>query len=463
MTEIRENKMGVMPIGKLLTNMALPIIISMLVQALYNIVDSIFVSRINEAALTAVSLAFPMQNLMIAVGTGLGVGMNALLSRSLGEKDYKRANQAAVNNLFLIAVASVLFIIVGLTCMEPFMRMQINDDAIVNYGVQYLSICCIFSVGVLSQITMERLLQSTGRAVLSMISQLVGAVINIILDPILIFGYFGLPEMGVAGAAIATIAGQIIAAGVGVTLNVKCNHEISLSLKGFRPSGKIIGRILAVGVPSIILASIGSVMVFIMNKILGAFTSTAAAVFGVYFKLQSFVFMPVFGLNNAIVPIIAFNYGAGNRRRIIHTVKLAACVAVGIMLIGVLVLQLMPETVLAWFDASADMIDIGVVALRTISLCFVFAGYNIVITALFQAMGRGVFSMFVSIVRQIVVLLPVAYLFSLSGVLSRVWLAFPIAEIAATLFTSLMLIVLNKKIISHIPEGADAGVVQEQQ
>ena len=463
MTEIRENKMGVMPIGKLLTNMALPIIISMLVQALYNIVDSIFVSRINEAALTAVSLAFPMQNLMIAVGTGLGVGMNALLSRSLGEKDYKRANQAAVNNLFLIAVASVLFIIVGLTCMEPFMRMQINDDAIVNYGVQYLSICCIFSVGVLSQITMERLLQSTGRAVLSMISQLVGAVINIILDPILIFGYFGLPEMGVAGAAIATIAGQIIAAGVGVTLNVKCNHEISLSLKGFRPSGKIIGRILAVGVPSIILASIGSVMVFIMNKILGAFTSTAAAVFGVYFKLQSFVFMPVFGLNNAIVPIIAFNYGAGNRRRIIHTVKLAACVAVGIMLIGVLVLQLMPETVLAWFDASADMIDIGVVALRTISLCFVVAGYNIVITALFQAMGRGVFSMFVSIVRQIVVLLPVAYLFSLSGVLSRVWLAFPIAEIAATLFTSLMLIVLNKKIISHIPEGTDAGVVQEQQ
>ena len=347
--------------------------------------------------------------------------------------------------------------------MEPFMRMQINDDAIVNYGVQYLSICCIFSVGVLSQITMERLLQSTGRAVLSMISQLVGAVINIILDPILIFGYFGLPEMGVAGAAIATIAGQIIAAGVGVTLNVKCNHEISLSLKGFRPSGKIIGRILAVGVPSIILASIGSVMVFIMNKILGAFTSTAAAVFGVYFKLQSFVFMPVFGLNNAIVPIIAFNYGAGKRRRIIHTVKLAACVAVGIMLIGVLVLQLMPETVLAWFDASADMIDIGVVALRTISLCFVFAGYNIVITALFQAMGRGVFSMFVSIVRQIVVLLPVAYLFSLSGVLSRVWLAFPIAEIAATLFTSLMLIVLNKKIISHIPEGTDAGVVQEQQ
>ena len=377
MTEIRENKMGVMPIGKLLTSMALPIIISMLVQALYNIVDSIFVSRINEAALTAVSLAFPMQNLMIAVGTGLGVGMNALLSRSLGEKDYKRANQAAVNNLFLIAVASVLFIIVGLTCMEPFMRMQINDDAIVNYGVQYLSICCIFSVGVLAQITMERLLQSTGRAVLSMISQLVGAVINIILDPILIFGYFGLPEMGVAGAAIATIAGQIIAAGVGVTLNVKCNHEISLSLKGFRPSGKIIGRILAVGVPSIILASIGSVMVFIMNKILGAFTSTAAAVFGVYFKLQSFVFMPVFGLNNAIVPIIAFNYGAGNRRRIIHTVKLAACVAVGIMLIGVLVLQLMPETVLAWFDASADMIDIGVVALRTISLCFVFAGYNV--------------------------------------------------------------------------------------
>ena len=339
MTEIRENKMGVMPIGKLLTSMALPIIISMLVQALYNIVDSIFVSRINEAALTAVSLAFPMQNLMIAVGTGLGVGMNALLSRSLGEKDYKRANQAAVNNLFLIAVASVLFIIVGLTCMEPFMRMQINDDAIVNYGVQYLSICCIFSVGVLAEITMERLLQSTGRAVLSMISQLVGAVINIILDPILIFGYFGLPEMGVAGAAIATIAGQIIAAGVGVTLNVKCNHEISLSLKGFRPSGKIIGRILAVGVPSIILASIGSVMVFIMNKILGAFTSTAAAVFGVYFKLQSFVFMPVFGLNNAIVPIIAFNYGAGNRRRIIHTVKLAACVAVGIMLIGVLVLH----------------------------------------------------------------------------------------------------------------------------
>lgn len=452
MENIKQNKMGYMPIGKLLLTMALPIIISMLVQALYNIVDSVFVAKISEDALTAVSLAFPMQNFMIAVSTGLGVGMNALLSRSLGEKDYKRANQAATNNLFLIALSCVVFIIIGLTLLEPFMRLQINDDAIVAYGVQYLSVCCIINIGMFTQITMERLLQATGRALESMVSQLAGAIINIILDPVLIFGYFGLPAMGVMGAAVATVSGQIIAAAIGLWLNIKRNREISLSFKGFRPNAKIIKHILAVGVPSIILASIGSVMVFLMNKILGAFTSTAAAVFGVYFKLQSFVFMPVFGLNNAIVPIIAFNYGAGKRSRIIRTVKLAAAIAVGIMLIGVIVLQFMPEAVLSWFEASPDMMEIGVAALRTISICFVFAGYNIVITALFQALGRGVFSMFISIVRQLVVLLPVAYLISLSGVLDRVWIAFPAAEITATVITSLMLIHVNKKLISCIAD-----------
>ena len=447
---VKENKMGTMPINKLLISMALPMMISMLVQAMYNIVDSMYVSRISEDALTAVSLAFPIQQLMIALGAGMGVGVNAVLSKALGEKDFEKANKAAENGIFLSVISFVVFFFVGLFAVDPFYMSQTTDPEILQAGHDYLTVICCASIGMYMQFIFERLMQSTGRTVYSMITQTLGAVINIVLDPILIFGMFGMPEMGVKGAAVATVIGQIIGAVVGYILNVTKNHDIHISFKGFRPDFGIIKVIYVVGVPSIIMQAVGSVMNYAMNQILIGFTSTATAVFGAYYKLQSFIFMPVFGLTNGMIPIIAFNYGAGNRSRVIKTIKSSVILAVCIMVTGLMVMQIFPIQLLGIFNASEHMLSIGVVALRLISLSFVFAGYCIIMGSVFQALGNGVYSMIVSIVRQLVVLLPVAYLFSLTGNLDMVWMAFPIAELFSLTLSTVFLIKINKKIISKI-------------
>ncbi len=442
--------MGVMPVNRLLISMALPMVISMLVQAMYNIVDSIFVARLSEDALTAVSMAFPMQNLMISVAVGLGVGINAFLSRSLGQKDFELVNKTAVNGIFLEIIGYIVFLIIAFTAVRPFYVMQAGEGEITEMGVEYLTIATAASFGMFIQIAFERLLQSTGRTLYSMITQTTGAVINIILDPILIFGLLGAPKMGIAGAAVATVMGQIIAGIMAIIINHRKNHEVKLHFRGFRPESRIIKNILSVGVPSIIMASVGSVMTFGMNKILIGFTSTAVAVFGVYFKLQSFVFMPVFGLNNGMVPIVSYNYGAKKKDRMMKTIKLSMVYAVGIMLLGLIVIQLFPDVMLKMFDASDNMLAIGVPALRIISTSFMFAGVGIVMSSVFQALGHGMSSMLVSITRQIVVLLPAAYLLSLTGSVNMIWLSFPIAEVASLAATMLFFANVYKKTIKMI-------------
>ena len=406
---MQENKMGTMPIDKLIISMSLPIMISMLVQALYNIVDSIFVAQISENALTAVSMAFPIQNLMIAVGVGTAVGVNALLARSLGERDFDKVNKIAENAVFLVLLSYLLFLIIGLFFAEPFFRSQTDIEEIVLYGKQYLTVCCCLSFGCFTQLMFERMLQATGKTVYTMITQTTGAVINIILDPILIFGLFGFPKMGITGAAAATVIGQMIAAVLAVFINQTRNKEIQLSLKGFHPDGTIIGQIYAIGVPSIVMQAIGSVMNYGMNRILISFSSTATAVFGVYFKLQSFVFMPAFGLNNGVIPVMAYNYGAGSRERVVKTLRHTVTYAVCIMAVGLLIFQLFPTQLLKMFSASDTMLSLGVPALRIISLSFILAGFGISCSSIFQALGKAIYSMFVSIARQLVALLPVAY------------------------------------------------------
>ncbi|MBQ2955779.1 MAG: MATE family efflux transporter [Clostridia bacterium] len=440
-----ENKMGTMPVNRLLISMSLPIVVSMLVQALYNVVDSLFVSRISENALTAVSLAFPVQNLMIGISTGTGVGMNALLSRCLGEKNHEEAGETARNGVFLYAMSSLLFVVLGLGFSRLFFELQTDIPEIIEGGAAYIRICTVASFGLFGQIMCERLLQSTGRAFYSMVTQLLGAVINIILDPILIFGLLGFPKMGIVGAALATVIGQICSLTMGVYLNITKNPEIRLHFKGFRPSGRIIRKIYSVGFPSILMNSISSVMTFCMNQILMAFTATATAVFGVYFKLQSFVFMPVFGLNNGMVPIISYNYGARNKARIMETLRLSVAYAVGIMLIGLIIIQIFPGQLLMMFDASENMLDIGKIALRVISLSFVFAGFGVVSSSVFQALGNGVYSLLVSLVRQLLVILPAAWLLGRLGGLNAVWWSFPIAE----LFSVCMCALYLKKILQE--------------
>jgi len=448
----KENKMGVMPENKLLMTMSLPMMASMLVQALYNIVDSIFVSRINENALTAVSLAFPVQSLMIAVSVGTAVGVNALLSKTLGEKDFKKAQEVADNAVFLAALCYVLFALAGIAAVRPFYVSQTDDAEIVGFGMQYLTIVCVGGIGIFMQTMFERLLQSTGKTFYTMITQGTGAIINIILDPILIFGLGPFPEMKVAGAAAATIIGQVVAGIMAICFNKKHNEYITLHVKEIRPKAAIIKQIYAVGAPSIVVQAIGSVMTYGMNLILIAFTSTATAVFGVYFKLQSFIFMPIFGLNNGMVPIIAYNYGAGKKDRVIRVMKLSIMYAVGIMAVGLLMMQVFPGQLLMLFDASETMTAIGVPALRTISISFLFAGFCIVSGSVFQALGNGVYSMIVSIARQLVVLLPVAYLLSKLGEVGYVWWAFPIAEIASFTLSAAFLIRVYNKVIKHIGE-----------
>ena len=447
---MEENKMGIMPVNKLIISMSLPIMASMLVQALYNIVDSIFVAKLNENALTAVSMAFPIQNLMIAVGVGTAVGVNALLARSLGEKDFKKVNQIAENSVFLVCISYLLFLLIGIFLVEPFYRSQTDITEIVTYGKDYLRICCCCSFGVFTQVMFERLLQATGKTFYTMITQGVGAIVNIILDPIMIFGLLGFPKMGVAGAAAATVIGQIVAGILSVYLNHTKNYEVKIQMKGFRPDDSVIGQIYKIGVPSIIMQAIGSVMTYGMNLILISFTSTATAVFGVYFKLQSFIFMPIFGLNNGMIPIIAFNYGARDKKRIMDTIKLSILYAVSIMVVGFLVLQIAPKPLLLWFEASETMLSIGIPALRTISISFILAGFCIACGSVFQALGCSIYSMFVSVARQLVVLLPAAYLLSRLGNVNLVWWAFPIAELMSLAMTAFFMAKVYRDIISKI-------------
>ncbi len=453
----RENIMGTMPVGALLAKLSVPMMISMLVQALYNVVDSIFVSQVSEAALTSVSLAFALQNMMIAVGVGTGVGVNAMLSKSLGEKDQKSADRAAVNGLFLAWVSCAVFMLIGLFMLPLYFGAQSTDPTIVKGGIDYLFVCCVFSQGLFLSLLQEKLLASTGRTHYAMICQMTGAIANIILDPIFIFGYCGEFLSGTRGAAVATVLGQFLGAGVGLYFNLRKNPDIHISLKGFRPHLPTIGRIYAVGAPSIAMQCVGSVMVFFLNRILMAFSSTAVAVFGVYFKLQSFAFMPVFGLNNGMVPIISYNYGARRPDRVKETIRLAAFTAEAIMLLGFAVFQLFPDTALALFNASEQMLSIGEVALRIISISFLLAGLSVVFCSVFQALGNGLYSLYVSIGRQLVVLVPVAWVLSRFGRLELVWWSFPIAEAVSLTLCVIFMAVLDRKIIRPMARKDAAG------
>ena len=447
---VKENKMGVMPVGKLLVNMALPMIISMLVQALYNVVDSIYVAQISESAVTALSLAFPVQNIQIGLAVGIGVGINSLLSKSLGERNQEAVNKTAGNGLILMLISTVLMMAFGVFGVRPYFEIQSTVAETVEGGIAYTRICCLFVLGSFVQILCERLLQSTGRTVLSMITQGVGAITNIILDPIFIFGWFGLPAMGIAGAAVATVIGQWVGAMTGIYFNLKKNPEVHLGLKYLKLDKRIVTMILTVGVPSIIMNSIGSVMNFSMNQILQGFNETATGVFGIYFKLQSFFFMPLFGLNGATISIIAYNYGARKPERITKVLKLAVGTALGLMLAGFAAFQLVPDLLLGMFNPSDAFLEIGRACLRTISWSFPLAAICISVGACFQALGNGIYMTLVSLARQMFVLLPVAYLMSLSGNVNLVWLAYPIAEIVSSTMTVLFFLRIYRQKIKPL-------------
>ena len=435
--DLQENKMGVMPVGKLLTNMALPMIISMLIQALYNVVDSIYVAQISESAVTALSLAFPVQNLQIGFATGIGVGVNSILSKSLGEGNRENANRSAGNGILLAAISVALFMLFGIFGTRPYYTMQSQVTETVESGVAYTSICCIFTLGVFVGILGERLLQATGRTIYTMITQGTGALVNILLDPVFIFGYFGIPAMGIAGAAVATVIGQWVSALLVVIFNLRYNPDVKFGVRYLKPHAEVIRPILTVGIPSIVMMAIGSVMNFGMHQILQSFHETATGVFGVYFKLQSFFFMPLFGINNATISIVAYNFGARKPERITGTLKRSCATAVCIMLLGLVVFQLIPEVLLGFFNPSEKFLQIGCGALRTISLAFPLAAFCIALGAAFQALGNGIYSTITSLCRQLLVLLPVAYLLSLTGNVNNVWWAFPVAEVvslAVTLF-----------------------------
>ena len=448
--QTQENKMGTAPVNRLLLGMSLPMMISMMVQALYNIIDSIYVSRVSEKALTAVSLAFPLQSLMIAFGVGTGVGINALLSKALGEKDYEKANKAAENGVFLDWLNHLIFLLVGLLAATPFYLSQTKDAQIIEYGKQYLPIICCFSLGMYAQYVFDRLLQSTGKTFYTMLTQGVGALINIFLDPVFIFGYFGLPAMGVRGAAVATVLSQAIAGITSFFINQKKNTEIRLNFRSFKPDIDIIRQIYKVGIPTVIMQSVGSFMSYGMNRILLTFSSTAATVFGVYFKLQSFVFMPIFGLNNGVIPIVAYNLGAGNRKRLLQTVKLGIIYAVCLMALGLGVFQLFPAQLFSLFEASREMLAIAVPALRIISLSFILAGFGVVLGAVFQALGNGMYSLVVSVARQLLVLLPVAWLLARTGELNYVWWAFPIAELVSMGVSAFFFVRIYREVIREL-------------
>ena len=448
---VQENKMGVMPIKKLLITMSLPMMISMLVQALYNIVDSIFVSQLCEEAMTAVTLVFPMQNLMVSLAMGTGVGVNAILSKALGEKKYEDANSAANTGLLLNFIHFIIFLFVGLFLSKAFVMSQNDDPVIVGYGIDYMKVISVLSFGCFFQIMLERLLQSTGRTSLSMISQTAGAVINMILDPIMIFGLFGFPRLEVAGAALATCIGQMCASLIGLTLNIKANRDITLSISRIiKPRADIVGRIYFVGIPSTLMMAIGSVMTYFMNKITGKFSSTAQTVFGIYFKLQSFFFMPVFGLNNGLIPVLAYNYGLGDKKRIKEALRFSVCVAVSIMLAGTVLFELIPQVFLQMFKPSEELLRLGIPALRIIGLHYPLAAVAIVLGSVFQAFSKSYFSLFVSLGRQLVILIPVAWLLSMTGSVTNVWWSFPISEVVSLMLTVIFFTVVKRTVIDRL-------------
>ncbi len=450
----QENKMGVMPIGKLLFTMALPMIIAMIVQALYNVVDSIYVSQISESAVTALSLAFPVQNILIGFATGVGVGVNSLMSKSLGEGNQDAANRAAGNGIFLALSATVLFLLFGIWGARPYFDIQSDVAETVDGGTVYISICCIGALGIFIEVLGERLLQSSGRTFYTMITQGSGAVINIFLDPVLIFGVdaLGIPAMGIAGAAAATVIGQWVAAVLAVIFNLKFNPDVQFGLKYIKPRVKTLMPILTVGIPSIIMVAIGSVMTFGMNQILQGFHETATGVFGIYYKLQSFFFMPLFGINNATISIVAYNYGARNPKRITGTLLRSCLAAFSVMIVGLLVFQFFPDFLLGIFNPSEEFLRIGRSALRIISLCFPAAAFGIALSASFQAMGDGIYSTITSLCRQLLVLLPVAYLLSLSAEVTNVWWAFPIAEVASLCVTVFFFLRIYRRKIRPLAE-----------
>ena len=453
----KENKMGYMPMNKLLINMSLPMMASMLVQALYNIVDSIFVSRIHLDALTALNLCFPIQILVMAFGNGMATGVNALVSRALGEKNKERADRIAMNGVLLAIASAFLFFLVGIFLVKPYFNIQNTDtQQIKDFGIQYMTINCVLSIALYSQIIFERLLQSTGKTIYSMITQGIGAITNIILDPILIFGLFGMPKLGVRGAAIATVIGQCVAAILGIIFNITKNKEITLKLRNLKPDFKIIGNIYSIGAPSIIMMAIGSLMNGGMNQILLGFSDTACAVFGAYYKLQSFFFMPVFGLNGSIVPIIGYNFGAGKRKRIMKAIKLGIIYSEILMTAGLLIFEFFPRELLMIFKPTdeilaAQMLELGATALRIIAIHFPIAAVCIILGTAFQALNHGMYSMWVSVARQLVALLPAAYLLSLTGNVDMVWFAFPIAELVSATITTIFFIRVYKKTIVNIP------------
>ena len=451
---LKENKMGTMPLGKLLINMAVPMVLAMLVQALYNVVDSLYVSRISESAVTALSLAFPVQNIQIGFATGIGVGVNSILSKSLGEGNRENANRAAGNGIVLVGIVAVLFILFGAFATRPFFAMQSNVAETVNGGVDYLSICCIFSLGIFVEVLGERLLQSSGRTAYTLVTQGSGAIANILLDPVFIFGFepLGIPAMGLAGAAIATVIGQWLAGVLAIIFNLKCNPDVKFGLKYFKVKKETMKPILTVGIPSVIMVAIGSIMNFSMNQILQGFSETATSVFGIYFKLQSFFFMPLFALNNATISIMAFNYGARDPKRIMGTLKRAAITAMVVMLVGLLAFQFLPDLLLGMFNPSDEFLRIGRQALRTISWAFPMAAIGISVSASFQALGDGIYSTITSLCRQMLVLLPAAYLLSLSGEVTRVWWAYPIAEVISTVVVLLLFSRVYKQKIKPLTE-----------
>jgi putative MATE family efflux protein len=449
---VPENKMGVMPVHRLLLTMSGPMMVSMFIQALYNVVDSMFVSYISEAALTAVSLAYPVQNLMIAVATGTGVGINALLSRNLGEKNFNMANRAACNGIFLGLVSYAVFAVLGLFFSRLYFALQVTSDEIISLGQAYLLPIMVLGLGCFGQVLLSRLLQSTGKTFYSMVIQLVGAGLNIVLDPLLIFGLGFFPALGVTGAALATVISQLFGTALGIYYNLKKNPEITLSKKDMRPSKPVIIRIYSVGVPSILLQTVSSILIFGLNQILVAFSETATAVYGVYFKLQGFAFLPIIGMNNGMVPIIAYNYGARKPHRITATIRLAVTYAIIIMVVAVIIFQVFPAQLLGIFQASQGMLDIGVPALRTLSLCFLIGGFTIVASSVFQALGRGLLSMTISVVRQLALVLPLAYLFSLTGNLDMVWWAFPVAEVIAGVLAAVFLFRSYQRVIRPLEQ-----------
>lgn len=434
------NKMGVMPIKKLLLEMAWPAILSMTINALYNIVDSIFVAQISEDALTAVSIVNPIQMLIIALSVGSGVGINSLIARRLGARNQEAADQAASTGLRIGVLNYFVFLIVGIFFTGMFVSGYAEEGTFIyEEACKYMAIVTIGSFFLNVEVVFEKILQSTGNMMAPMFCSLTGAVVNIILDPILIFGLIGAPEMGVAGAAIATVIGQVCSMIVGAIVIFRGDHLVSIKIKGFKVDWKIVADIYKVGLPSIVMQSIGSFMIIFYNMILVAYSSTAVAVLGVYFKIQSFVFMPVFGLNQGAMPIMGYNYGARNRERLMLAYKEALKVAIVVMALGTLIFQTLPTQLLLMFDASEEMLAIGVPALRIISICFIPAAFGIINGTLFQGTGHGIYSLMCSLIRQLVGILPLAYILIRIGGVTLSWASFPLAEVIGLVYSALML------------------------